>query len=1290
MAGADTLTEFSDGTSIKTLDFTSASNRTVNVVLPNDVHVSSAGMDIQSLELAPGNGFPTDVKIDVGDDGTYDWGFQDIGSGDIGHQYELSTGASLATAVFQEPDGGTNTSNTILLPKSAMISDAWFELAGNGDVYHPVEGVLLKGASSGEYFGWAVKDVGDVNDDGWSDMVVGIKDGNRAELYHGGPSFDNIPDLVMDGLPGSDFGQCVAGLGDVNEDTVDDFAVAENGTVRIFFGGSGLDAVADLNLTGEPLGEHYFGVSLAGGSDLDDDGHPDIVVGDHYNNITYKGSVYVFNGGPALDNAWDHRFNGSVGMKFGEGVATGGDLDNDGHDDLVVATTTCFWDSLPGEIDIFKGGPTFGASPPISTIIGDRDEEHLGLSMALDGDVNGDDIDDLMVGGAYGGAGRTYLIWGRDTWPGNPPVSRTLYGENTDDLFGFSVAYTGDTNHDGMTEILVGAPYFESYRGKTYLINGSDSPSVPDATTFLGATSSAMMGWSVDGIGDINDDEDSDLAISSVFIDSGRGDVTVYYGSYGLENANVRFGGAAMEPLGMSILNGTKGTYIKADDLQNEIDGTGVAHTDIYGNELVELVVELGTTGPGTLILQNISINYTADMSSTMDLEDAINSYLTSARENGTPGEDALVPIVIESGSRGRLVLSDLAIVHTHNQVPVAVIDNVDPLTFEAGYNVTFEGHGTDDGSVVAYSWTSSISGVLGHEQTIDVALHRVGTHTISFQVQDDMGRWSLPDMIQVNVTPSNIEPLIWIDDPIEGQLVNGVVMISGNAADHNLEDQVVVEVRIDDGPWETASGITPWEYVWDTTNGSDGPHMISARAGDGRLYSKVMTVNVTVHHPMPGVSVTSRGDVESYPGDDVELVFTINNTGTETGRFQFLVRTTPVFKPYPDKHELTLAPGEEQVVKCIIDLSYLQPGSTVTVEFNASLEIDPSIWDMETVKITVVERPPNPDDQSVVLGPPADGKARPGKSVTYIFTIRNKGTVPDLYDITIVSSNSWDITATVDRKALLGSVEIDIGVTVELEVTVTVPKDARPGTIDELTVEVQSLNFPQVHVSSPSVETKVLSEPEPSRTIVVPVAPVMVTVVTVFVLGALLGGTEWGKYGFFWLLIPMYSRLKKEAVLDNFKRGEINAFIKLNPGTYYNEIKKHLGVSNGVLTYHLNRLEREGYIRSKVNGRYKHYFASDMKLPKKIILLNEIQRGLLTHIRDSHGVTQAHISAHFDLPLPTVSRHLRRLRDADMVSVEKRNNVNYYLTSYNVDGAEEDYNLYDEEAFTKTPPDNQ
>jgi peptidoglycan/xylan/chitin deacetylase (PgdA/CDA1 family) len=78
------------------------------------------------------------------------------------------------------------------------------------------------------------------------------------------------------------------------------------------------------------------------------------------------------------------------------------------------------------------------------------------------------------------------------------------------------------------------------------------------------------------------------------------------------------------------------------------------------------------------------------------------------------------------------------------NHPPAAVIDSISPNPASAGASVTFTGHGVDaDGSVAAYSWTSSIDGGLGSSSVFSTASLSVGTHTISLRVQDNLGAWS-------------------------------------------------------------------------------------------------------------------------------------------------------------------------------------------------------------------------------------------------------------------------------------------------------------------------------------------------------------------------------------------------------------------------------------------------------------------------------------------------------------------------------------------------------------------
>jgi predicted transcriptional regulator len=1084
------------------------------------------------------------------------------------------------------------------------------------------------------------------------------------------------------------FGWAVTGLGDVNNDNVDDFAVSENGTARIYFGGTSLDAIADLNLTGQALGIHYYGNALAGGSDLDDDGYPDIVVSDYYNDVDYQGRAYIYNGGPALDSTEDYLLMGGVGVQFGRTLATGGDLDNDGIDDLVISTPTCYWNVIPGKIQIYKGGAGFGG-PAMVNITGST-YELLGQSLAIDNDMNGDGIHDLMAG-APADRGKVYFYWGRTTWPVNPSASATINGEKLGDQFGFAVTYAGDMNNDGKSEVVVGAPFADpsgkSESGKAYFINGSASPSLFDAIEYPGPQMSSNTGHWVEGLGEIDDDGLMDFAVSTVGNNSDRGSVELYHASYGIKNPVVKIGSVQSDPLtSRPIFNGTKNTFVPVLDLQNDIDTVPSTVSDAYGNPFVDLTVDLRSDGAGSLTIKNIKINYTAGTSAYIHLEDSINSYLEDARATGTAGDDVAVPIAVKVGSNGRLVLSNLVIDYTANQVPEAIIDSVSPVLIEVGENITMTGHGIDDGAIISYNWSSDLDGLLGNTASVDCQLTTLGTHTISFRVQDDRGRWSPVNTTTVTVVPVNLAPAISIDEPVDGSVVHGGVMISGNASDPNSGDILSTELKIDDGPWQPAEGITPWTYFWNTANETDGVHMIHARASDGKLFSPTIIINVTVIHPAPGITITSPADVEAYPGDTVALAYSINNPGTGPGTFFLAASSKPSTVLDLETKSITLDAGGEVEIQVDVRLdNSIAIGTVVVVELSAKEVNTPDINTIGSAKITIKEKPPDPADQSVVLEGPADGEGKPGETMTYRFTIRNTGTAIDSYLITVSTENDWKTSQTISGVPAIDPVDIRPGESVELLVTMKIPDNAKAGKIHKITVTIESTNFQNAKASA-VVQTKVLKVKDPTTVISVPWVPLITGLAICCVLGGVLGGTEWGKYGFFWLLIPLYSRLKKEAVLDNFKRGEINAFIRLNPGTYYNEIKKHLGISNGVLTYHLNRLEQENYIRSKNNGRYKHYFPADMKIPERIIILNELQRGLLKFIRDNTEVTQAVVSDHLDLPVATVSRHLKRLLDADLIAMERRGNLNYYRISADTDLAGDDYHSK-EGLYAKTPP---
>ena len=170
--------------------------------------------------------------------------------------------------------------------------------------------------------------------------------------------------------------------------------------------------------------------------------------------------------------------------------------------------------------------------------------------------------------------------------------------------------------------------------------------------------------------------------------------------------------------------------------------------------------------------------------------------------------------------------------------------------------------------------------------------------------------------------------------------------------------------------------------------------------------------------------------------------------------------------------------------------------------------------------------------------------------------------------------------------------------------------------------------------------------------------APVIAASASLAVLGAAgacLSFTEFGKYRFLTLLfVPLYVRLKRDEVLDNYVRGQIHGYIIANPGDHYNSIRDALELSNGILAHHLKTLEREGLVQSIRDGMYRRFFPANAKLPPEDEGHFNIQSRILGVIRNNPGISQKEISLKVGVSSPTVNYHVSVLATARMIRVEK------------------------------------
>ena len=210
---------------------------------------------------------------------------------------------------------------------------------------------FLNGHTAGELFGYSVSNAGDVNSDGFSDIIVGAErysnDEGRAYIYFGGPINDYTPDVILTGeAAGNNFGYSVSTAGDVNGDGfsdvivgayINDEAGSNSGKAYIYFGGASMDNTPDVEMTGEAE-EDFFGCSVSTAGDVNGDGFSDVIVGAYGNDEagSSSGKAYIYFGGTSMDNMPDVEMIGEAeGNNFGYSVSDANDVNGDGFSDLI-------------------------------------------------------------------------------------------------------------------------------------------------------------------------------------------------------------------------------------------------------------------------------------------------------------------------------------------------------------------------------------------------------------------------------------------------------------------------------------------------------------------------------------------------------------------------------------------------------------------------------------------------------------------------------------------------------------------------------------------------------------------------------------------------------------------------------------------------------------------------------------------------------------------------------------------------------------------------------------------
>jgi hypothetical protein len=513
----------------------------------NDNGGNNAGKSY--VYLGSASGLSTTASWTVIGEGSVDhFGSSVASAGDVnGDGYD-----DLIVGAYHNDDGGFGAGKAYVYLGSASGLSTTASWTAAGDAAY-------------DYFGSSVASAGDVNGDGYDDVIVGAHGNNDGGSDAGKAyTYQNLDLWTLEVAKwtatgetvGDYFGSSVASAGDVNGDGYADVIVGayyndsggnDAGKAYLYLGSaSGLSTTASWTVTGEAVGD-YFGSSVASAGDVNGDGYADVIVGAYYNDSGGKdaGKAYLYLGsasGLSTTASWTATGEGA-GDHFGSSVASAGDVNGDGHGDVIVSAPN----NNDGGNDAGKAYVYLGSASGLSTTVswtatGAMVVDYFGSSVASAGDVNGDGYDDVIVGAHYnddggGSAGKVYVYLGSASGL-STTVSWTATGEAAYDYFGKSVASAGDVNGDGYDDVIVGAHYNDdggNNAGKAYVYLGSASGISTNASwAAAGEAAGDYFGSSVASAGDVDGDGYDDVIVSAHGNNDGSNDAGkayVYLGS---------------------------------------------------------------------------------------------------------------------------------------------------------------------------------------------------------------------------------------------------------------------------------------------------------------------------------------------------------------------------------------------------------------------------------------------------------------------------------------------------------------------------------------------------------------------------------------------------------------------------------------------------------------------------------------------------------------------------------------------------------------------------------------